>query len=103
MRDLTLKEEVLKFPLGAVCKNCRTRLVNTDTQFSKIDWGFKNGFKMIEKSCHICKHGTYAGGDEFKKAVCLTCDKMAAAGVCGEIADPKRYVCNLWEQYDEGR
>jgi hypothetical protein len=72
----------------------------TDEQFSSIDWDERNGFVMIEKSCHSCNYGIYENEDEYIRARTLTCEKRIEAKHDGKIADPKRYVCNLWEQGD---
>jgi hypothetical protein len=68
--------------------------------FEGIGWQETNGFIMIEKSCHTCKYGIYDNEEKFIQAVTLICDKKAEANPDGSISDPKRYVCNLWEQND---
>jgi hypothetical protein len=90
--------ECIKFPVDDVCANCRIRLTLADTQFASIEWQQNNGFIMIEKSCHSCKHGIYENEEEFNQAASLICEKMIKAKHNGEIVDPKQYICNLWEQ-----
>jgi hypothetical protein len=102
MADCLYKEnaQCIKVPIDEICANCRIRLITTDAQFTSIEWKRDNGFVMLERSCHTCKHGIYESQEEFDRARTLICEKMVEAKYDGEIVDPTRYVCNLWEQGD---
>jgi hypothetical protein len=102
MAECLYKEdaECIKTPVDNICANCRIRLIATDLQFASIDYKESIGFVMIEKSCHTCEYGIYENQEQSIRAAVLTCIKVVKAKHNGEISNPKRCVCNLWEQND---